>query len=126
MRRPQNISISPFLLLEAVRDGRLKNYKDVQNLFYGGWLHARYYFECRRAFSGFEDLELLTVDENGDFQLTSKVERLLETFALSPSQMAVYGHDFLVVNPVFGRPNPAASGLDFEDQSLVPVGARLD
>lgn len=107
MREPQYISISPFLLLEAVRDGRLKNQRDVKNLFHGRWLHAQPYFECRRAISGFQELGLITEDENGDFHLTSRVESLLETFAFSPSRMSTYSRESLVVNPVFGRPHPA-------------------
>lgn len=104
MSKPERISISPFLLLEAIRDGRLRNHDDVKNLRRGRWLHARYYFECQRAVAGFEKLELLEVDNDGTFRLTDKVELLLETFALSPSQMSVYSRDSLLVNPIFGRP----------------------
>lgn len=110
MSGPKRISISPFLLLEAVRDGRLRNHEDVKNLFYGGWLHARYYFECKRSVAGFEELGLLKVDSNGTFRLTAKVELLLETFALSPSQMSIYSQDSLLVNPIFGRPPTQDSG----------------
>lgn len=104
MSKPESISIGPFLLLKAIRDGRLRNHEDVKNLFEGGWLHAQYYFECKRAVAGFEELGLLEVENDGTFRLTDRVELLLETFALSPSQMSNYSRDTLLVNPVFGRP----------------------
>jgi hypothetical protein len=123
VREPQHISISPFLLLEAVRDGRLKNQRDVTNLRHEGWLHAQPYFECSRAFSGFQELGLIAVDENGDIHLTSKVERLLETFGFGPSQMSAYGRESLVVNPVFGRPRPASASPEIF--VLMPLKAEL-
>jgi hypothetical protein len=101
---PSDLYISPFLLLQAIRDGRLKNRRYLSNLFDRGWLHLRPYTRCKHALDGFEELGLITVDENGDMRLTSKVETLLGAFSLSPSQMASYDHDSLVINPVFGRP----------------------
>lgn len=105
---PQHVSINPFILLQAIRDGRLNNDRDVENLFYGGFLHAREYHECKRAISGFKDLELIKVDENGDIELTSKFMKLLEAFDFSPSQMSLYGRDSLIVNPLFENPRPDA------------------
>jgi len=105
--RPKNISISPFLLLQAIQDGRLRNYRDVDSLLHGGWLHARYKAECKRAIKGFERLDLIILDDQENFQITSKVEEYIEAFDLSPSQMSVYGRDSLVVNPAFPRPKQA-------------------
>jgi hypothetical protein len=103
--------LSSFYLLKLIRDGELTNSHALERALRRPG-SSRSLRQMRLALSRFQELGLITIDENGTIEPTSKIEALLEAFDLGLTKMSDYGPDSLLVNPIFRHPRSTPNHAD--------------
>ena len=101
----------PFELLKLIRDGQIKNDKDLK-LIAGFVGISRFYFFLKRTIDRFSYLGLVKQNDDGKIEPTPQLGMFLESLDLSLTQLSAYSRYSIVCSPIFGLPSEPTTQTD--------------
>lgn len=100
-------ALRPFELLKLIRDGVVSNIFDVK---YIGESGLNYKWD--EVFKIFHSLGFITITKEGKVKPTERIKEFQNALDISLSQLAPYGANSVVCNPIFGSPSDPPHSTD--------------